>query len=194
MTWSTFHRRGDVLNAVVETADHRRDGVLPLDVPGVAERFVDEIDLIGALLLKWHARLSGNIEQALAQEPTDLESAVSTAWRRTAEQMPGVRLLVDRATDLPETEEMAAAMQRARRAERIRLAQAAGLANDASGRAAAAGARIEREARKGLARAAPGAGLHTCRSAGTYGCARVPRPRPRVVRPADQGGARRLSR
>jgi hypothetical protein len=155
MTWSTFHRRGDVLNAVVETADHRRDGALPLDVPGVAERFVDEIDLIGALLLKWHARLSGNIEQALAQEPTDLESAVSGAWRRTAEQMPGVRLLVDRATDLPGTEEMAAAMQRARHAERIRLAQAAGLANDASGRAAAAGARIERAARKGLSEQPP---------------------------------------
>jgi hypothetical protein len=153
MTWSTFHRRGDVLNAVVETADHRRDGALPLDVPGVAERFTDEIDLIGALLLKWHARLSGNIEQALAQEPTDLESAVSTAWRRTAEQMPGVRMLVDRASEHPATEEMAAAMQRARRAERIRLAQAAGLANDASGRAAAAGARVEREARAGLATA-----------------------------------------
>ena len=150
MTWSTFHRRGDVLNAVVETADRRLDGALPLDVPGVAERFVDDIDLIGALLLKWHARLSGNIEQALAHEPTDLESAVSGAWRRTAEQMPGVRLLVDRATDQPQTEEMAAAMQRARHAERIRLAQAAGLANDASGRAAAAGARIERSAREGL--------------------------------------------
>jgi hypothetical protein len=150
MTWSTFHRRGDVLNAVVEVANHRRDGALPLDVPGVDERFVDDIDLIGALLLKWHARLSGNIEQALAQEPTDLESAVSSAWHRTAEQMPGVRLLVDRATERPETEGMAAAMRRARRAERVRLAQAAGLATDASERAAAAGARIERAARKGL--------------------------------------------
>jgi hypothetical protein len=150
MNWNAFHHRGDVLRAVVETADHRRDGAIPLDVPGVAERFDDEIDLIGALFLKWHARLSGNIEQALAQEPTDLESAVSTAWRRTAEQMPGVRLLIDRETDLPATEEIGAAMQRARRAERVRLAQAAGLANDASAGAAAAGARIEQLARVGL--------------------------------------------
>jgi hypothetical protein len=155
MNWNAFHQRGDVLRAVVETADHRRDGALPLDVPGVAERFDDEIDLTGALLLRWHARLSGNIERALAQEPTDLESAVSAAWRRTAAQMPGVRLLIDRSTDLPATEKMAAALQRARRAERIRLAQAAGLANDASDRAVAAGARIEQQAREGLSEPAP---------------------------------------
>jgi hypothetical protein len=150
MTWNAYHQRGDVLRAVVDLADHRRDGVLPLDVPGVAERFDDDIDLIGALLLKWHARLSGNIERALAQEPTDLESAVGAAWRRTAEQMPGVRLVVDRATEAPSSEEMAAAMQRARRAEWTRLAQSAGLANDASDPAAAAGARIEQQAREGL--------------------------------------------
>jgi hypothetical protein len=150
MNWNAFHQRGDILRAVVETADHRRDGALPLDVPGVTERFDDETDLTGALVLKWHARLSGNIERALAQEPTDLESAVSAAWRRTATQMPGLRLLLDRANELPATEKMAAAMQRAQRAERVRLAQAAGLANDTSERAAAAGARIEQQARNGL--------------------------------------------
>jgi hypothetical protein len=155
MNWNAFHQRGDVLRAVVETADRRRDGALPLDVPGVAERFDDEIDLIGALHLKWHARLSGNIERALAQEPTDLESAVSAAWRRTATQMPGLRLLLDRANELPATEEVAAAMHRAHRAERIRLAQAAGLANDTSDRAAAAGARIEEQAREGLSAPVP---------------------------------------
>src|SRR5205085_7689339 len=80
MTWNAFHHRGDVLRAVVEAADQRLDGILPLDVPGTRERFADEIDLLGALSLKWHARLSGNIERALGTEPMDLESAVVRAW------------------------------------------------------------------------------------------------------------------
>ena len=33
-----------------------------MDVPGVAERFRDELDLLGALHLKWHTRLAGHIE------------------------------------------------------------------------------------------------------------------------------------
>ena len=41
MTWTAFHRRGEVLRTVVETADQRVDGELPLDVPGVAETFAD---------------------------------------------------------------------------------------------------------------------------------------------------------
>ena len=30
MTWTSFHRRGDVLRDVIESADQRLDGVLPL--------------------------------------------------------------------------------------------------------------------------------------------------------------------
>ncbi len=101
MSWKTFHNRGETLRAVVDTANDRRDGVLPVSVPGVAENFRDELDLIGALLLKWHARLSGNIERALVREPMDLESAVAGAWHTTAEQMPGVRLVIDRCTEAP---------------------------------------------------------------------------------------------
>ena len=154
MTWNAFHRRGDILRAVVDAADQRRDGHLPLDVPGVQEAFTDDIDLVGALCLKWHARLSGNLERALVSEPMDLESAVASAWRTTADQMPGVRLVIDRATELPTTEELGAAMHRARRAERARLAQAAGLANDAGDAAVQAGERIEQRARQGMPRAA----------------------------------------
>jgi hypothetical protein len=154
MAWNAFHRRGEVLRAVSAAADQRLDGVLPLDVPGARESFADELDLVGALSLKWHARLSGNIERHLAGEPMSLESAVVAAWRTTAEQLPGVRLVIDRATELPATPELGAAMDRARRAERARLAQAAGLANDASARAVEVGARIEEQARAGLPRAA----------------------------------------
>ena len=61
MTWSTFHRRGEVLRGVIDAADTRRDGLLPTDVPGVPETFDDELALLGALQLRWHTRLSGRL-------------------------------------------------------------------------------------------------------------------------------------
>ena len=83
MTWTAFHRRGEVLRTVVETADQRVDGELPLYVPGVAETFADAADLLGALQLRWHTRLAGRIERELMSQPMDLEQAVVTAWLRT---------------------------------------------------------------------------------------------------------------
>ena len=151
MSWNSFHNRGEILRAVVDTANHRRDGVLPATVPGVAENFTDEIDLVGALLLKWHARLSGNLERALANEPMDLESAVAGAWRTTAEQMPGVRLVIDRCAEHPATPEMEQAMNRAREHELVRLATLAGLASSQDPSAVAAGRRVEDRAREALA-------------------------------------------
>jgi hypothetical protein len=150
MSWTAFHSRGETLRAVVDTANAHQDGILPMQVPGVAQNFTDELDLVGALLLKWHARLSGNLERALTHEPMDLEAAVAAAWRTTAEQLPGVRLVADRCTQWPETTEMATAMERAREREWIWLAVAAGLANDQGPRAVAAGRRVEERAREGL--------------------------------------------
>src|SRR4051794_39292552 len=49
MTWTSFHRRGDVLREVIAAADQRRDGLLPSDVDGVSETFTDELDLLAAL-------------------------------------------------------------------------------------------------------------------------------------------------
>lgn len=150
MTWNSFHRRGEILRDVVETADERRDGVLPMQLPGVTESFTDEIDLIGALLLKWHARLSVQVERTLGHEPLDPEAAVASAWRATAEQLPGVRLVIDRCTAAPEGSPMAQAMARAQHREWARLAAAAGLAHDQGPRALAAGLRLEALAREGL--------------------------------------------
>jgi hypothetical protein len=150
MSWNNFHHRGEILRAVVDTANDRRDGVLPVGVPGVSEKFTDEVDLVGALLLKWHARLSGNLERALTREPLDLQSAVAGAWRATAEQMPGVRLVIDRCADHPATPEMEHAMNRAREHEWMRLATLAGLASSQDSSALAAGRRVEDLAREGL--------------------------------------------
>jgi hypothetical protein len=150
MSWNDFHHREETLRTVVDTVNVNRDGVLPMHVAGVTHNFADELDLVGALLLKWHARLSGNIERALVREPMDLEAAVAAAWRTTAEQLPGVRLVVDRCTLWPETAEMEQAMERAREREWVRLATAAGLASAQSPAAVAAGRRVEELAREGL--------------------------------------------
>ena len=151
MSWKTFHNRGETLRRVEHIANDRRDGALPMGVPGVAENFTDELDLVGALLLRWHARLSGNIERAMATEPMDLEAAVAAAWRTTAEEMPGVRMVIDRCTEAPSTPEMERAMNRAHDRETAYLATAAGLSSGYDSAAIGAGRRVEQLARTGLA-------------------------------------------
>src|SRR5215208_3136125 len=96
MTWKSFHRRGEILHTVIATANDRQDGILPMDVAGVAETFGDELALLGALQLRWHTRLAGRIERELMNQPMDLERAVVTAWRGTRDELPGVRLIIDR--------------------------------------------------------------------------------------------------
>lgn len=147
MTWNAFHHRGEILRAVVETADARRDGVLPMQLPGVDKSFHGELDLIAALWLKWSARLFGNIERALTTEPLDLEDAIASAWRLTGDQLPGVRAILDRYVESPSDPEMAAALHRASEKEWCRLAAAAGLANDEGPAAARAGRQVELKAR-----------------------------------------------
>ena len=151
MTWNAFHHRGEVLRTVVETADIRRDGTLPMDLPGVAETFRDELDLVAALHLKWHARLSGNIERELMAQPMDLASAIASAWARTSDEMPGVRLIIDRYTESPSDPEMAEALTKAQTKEWLKLAAAAGLASDESPSAARAGEQVELKARAAAA-------------------------------------------
>jgi hypothetical protein len=139
MTWNTYHRRGEVLQTVVETTEARRDGRLPLDLPGVAETFRDELDLLGALHLKWHARLSGNIERALMNQPLDLADAVAQAWRRTSDELTGIRLVLDHYSEQPTGPEMARALAKASEKEWAGLASAAGLASDAGAQAVRVG-------------------------------------------------------
>lgn len=149
MTWNAFHHRGEILQTVIDAANTRRDGVLPMDLPGVRETFHDELDLLGALSLKWHARLSGNIERALMAQPLDLEAAIVAAWRTSNDEAPGIRLILDHYTESPSDPEMAAALTRAQEKEWLKLASAAGLASDESASAARAGQRVTTQARAG---------------------------------------------
>lgn len=148
MTWTAFHRRGEVLRAVVETADQRVDGELPLYVPGVEETFVDAGDLLGALQLRWHTRLAGRIERELVSQPMDLEQAVVTAWHRTADEMPGVRAVLDRHLAHPLDETMARTTTVAAGKEHVLLAVMAGRGGPDDAASVAVGARIEERARE----------------------------------------------
>ncbi|MGO4258426.1 hypothetical protein [Marmoricola sp. RAF53] len=147
MTWNAFHHRGEILQTVIDTADLRRDGVLPLDVPGVSETFHGELDLVGALHLKWHARLSGNIERELMTQPMDLQDAIARAWAKTSVEAPGIRMIIDRYTETPTDAQMADALQRARTKEWLKLAAAAGLSSDESASSARAGEQVELKGR-----------------------------------------------
>jgi hypothetical protein len=122
MTWTTFHRRGQVLRAVIDAVDTRRDGRLPMDVPGVGETFGDELTLLGALQLRWHTRLSGRLERALASEPSDIEAAAVAAWHATCEELPGIRLVLDHYRAEPLDAQMARAVATAAAKEDVLMA------------------------------------------------------------------------
>ena len=147
MTWNAFHSRGEILRTVTAAADERLDGRLPMDVDGVQEAFDDELDLLGALQLKWHTRLAGRIDRALMSQPLDLEAAVIGAWHATAQELPGVRLVLDHHREHPLDAAVADAMATAAAKEQIMLAVMAGRAGTESTGAAAVGARLESKAR-----------------------------------------------
>lgn len=150
MTWKSFHNRGATLRDVISVADQRCDGRLPMDVDGVRDNFRDELSLLATLQLRWHTRLAGRIERELMQQPMDLESAVVAAWRATAEEMPGIRAILDHYRTHPLDEAMARAMAKATTKERILLAVMAGRVSKMDESAAPIGAQIEERARASL--------------------------------------------
>lgn len=151
MTWTSFHRRGEVLRAVITEADARRDGHLPMSVEGVTETFGDELTLLGALTLRWHTRLAGRIERELMTQPMDLEGAVIDAWQATAEELPGVLAILDRHRAEPLDDAMASAMATSTAKEHTLLAVMAGATSARDERAARVGAQIADRARAALA-------------------------------------------
>jgi hypothetical protein len=155
MTWDSFHRRGEVLRTVEAVADTRRDGLLPMDVAGVAETFGDELSLLAALQLRWHTRLAGRIERELNNQPMDLEQAVVAAWRVTADELPGIRAILDRHRAEPLDAAMAEAMTKSAAKEHTLLAVMAGRASMTDRSAARVGAELEARARSTYVLPAP---------------------------------------
>jgi hypothetical protein len=148
MTWNAFHRRGEVLRTVIATADARRDGILPMDVDGVAQTFEDDLDVLAALQLRWHTRLAGRIERNLMSQPMNLEASVITAWQETADEMPGVRAIIDHYTAAPETEAMTNALTASAAKEHELLALMSGLASERGDAAARVGRGIKAKAQE----------------------------------------------
>ncbi len=147
MTWKSFHRRGEILRTVIATADRRRDGLLPMDVDGVAETFGDELSLLGALQLRWHTHLAGRIERELMDQPMELERAVVTAWHGAATELPGIRAIIDHYRHQPLDEAMAQVMVRSAAKEHVLLAVMAGRVSAHDATAARVGESIEHTAR-----------------------------------------------
>ncbi|WP_432477114.1 hypothetical protein [Nocardioides sp. GXQ0305] len=150
MTWNAFHSRGEILRTVVAAADSRLDGRLPWDVEGVREVFDDELDLLGALQLRWHTRLAGRVDRALMHQPLDLEAAVIGAWHDAAEELPGLRLVLDHHREHPLDDRMADAVATAAAKEQTMLAVMAGLAGTENTGAASVGAALEDRARDSM--------------------------------------------
>ena len=130
MTWNSYHRRGEVLRSLIDTANTRRDGILPMDVDGVAQTFEDDVAVLAALELRWHTRLAGQIERNLMTQPLDLQSNVVLAWQQTAAALPGVRAILDHYAAHPETDEMAENLAAATVKERQLMAMMAGRASE----------------------------------------------------------------
>jgi len=147
MTWEAFPPRGEVLRTVIAEADARRDGTLPMDLPGVSETFRGELDVLATLQLRWHTRLAGRIERTLMDGPDDLETAVVTAWRGAAADMAGVRQILDAQRATPATPELGVALEKARVKEAVLLAAMAGKASASDAAAVRVGERIEEKAR-----------------------------------------------
>ncbi|MCF6376817.1 hypothetical protein L2K70_04300 [Nocardioides KLBMP 9356] len=155
MTWTSHHRRADVLRDVIRTLDERTLArpdadtpvLLPMDVEGVAETFGDELSLLGALQLRWHTRLAGQVERHLSDQPLDLEGAVALAWLATAEDLPGVRAVLDHHVEHPTSPEMFRAMAVATAKEHEMLALMAGRASAPGAAAQRVGRSIEAGAR-----------------------------------------------
>jgi hypothetical protein len=140
MTWDAHQRRDMVLHAAMDAAENRRDGQLPWDAVGAEQAFDTPAELLGALQMRWHTRLTGAIERELAEQPWDLGQAVVHAWRGLAGSMPGVRAVLDAHGDEP-------AMRRARSKEWALLATASGLTGMDDPAAARIGRGVEQRAR-----------------------------------------------
>ncbi len=151
MTWTTFHRRGEVLRTVIDAADARRDGLLPMDLPGVPETFGDELTLLGALQLRWHTRLSGQLERALMHQPLDTDAAAVAAWRATADELPGLRMVLEHYRAEPLDDRMAAALATSAGKERVMLAAMAGRAGATTEATVSAGRVLEERAKARVA-------------------------------------------
>lgn len=133
--WQTYHQKAATVRDLLARLD-ASDGELPWDT-ATAEVFADQSDLLRELHQVWTRRLSARVDQALETGHGGPVDSVTAAWRELADEMPGLRRVLDSHEGHP-------ALQHSVRTERRLLAVAAGLAtlDDPPWAAAAAAARL----------------------------------------------------
>lgn len=127
MPSSAARVRAETLRDVIAECDRRLDGLLPMDVDGVADTFRDEPTLLAALQLRWYTSLSHQLDVSVAELPDALEGAAVRGWRRTSRELPGVRLVLDHYAEHPTDDRMAAMVAKGLAKERQLLAVASGV-------------------------------------------------------------------
>ncbi|GAA3578518.1 hypothetical protein GCM10022222_74080 [Amycolatopsis ultiminotia] len=137
MSWTDFYRRREILQAAVRHAQHTPAEPLALDeIPGAADVFGTEENLLLALHYQWTQRLGGHLraeladpEDAAADGAGDQVDAVSRAWQRAQSGHETLRALLDGAV------ERCPALAPLHESELRMLAITAGLADPAEPRA-----------------------------------------------------------
>lgn len=114
-SWDRVHARTASLREVIADLDAGR----PL--PAAVDAFADRGELLRALHATWSRRLNGRLDLALETDDHDLTVAVASAWLDTADDLPGVRRILDEQADHP-------ALKHVHRTELRTVAVAAGLA------------------------------------------------------------------
>ncbi|HEX5861286.1 MAG TPA: hypothetical protein VFY58_05560 [Nocardioides sp.] len=165
--WQTYHRRAGALRQVIADLDRSGSSTPPWD-DELAALFDGPDDLLVALHDLWSRRLAARVDLALEIDEHGPEESVALAWREVADELSGVRRVLDQHGDNP-------ALQRSGRQEHRMLAVSAGLATigDPASRSAAVGARLVARIR-GADRSAGGGSRLTERVAGLV--RRVPMP------------------
>ena len=131
-SWSRVHARTASLREVIADLD----AGLPLP-DSSAGSFADRGELLLALHGVWARRLHGRVDVALETDGRELAESVAQAWLDTADDLPGVRRVLDEHAADPALRQVLASEHRT-------VAVAAGLAtfDDPRASSAAAGARF----------------------------------------------------
>src|SRR5262249_27482246 len=103
MSWTDFYRRREILEAAVRHAKRAPGEPLDLaEIPGSADVFGAEENLLLALQYKWTQVLGGHLraeladpEDAAAEGVGDQVDTVSRAWRRAQSEHETLRAVLD---------------------------------------------------------------------------------------------------
>jgi hypothetical protein len=108
MSWTDFYRRREILEAAIRHAGRAPGEPLTLEeIPGAADAFGSEENLLLAMQYKWSQLLGGHLRAELA-DPADAAAdtvdsdqvdAVSRAWRRAQSENEALRAVLDGAQE-----------------------------------------------------------------------------------------------